>query len=436
MIHPPLHRRHLGTAVLLALGLALAGRAPAAEEIAAPAEVPAAAPATPPVLSLWDCRRIALEKQPALAAARASLAFAQARAAALDNLAVPAAIKHDLPIRRQQAALGVRVAQALLCTAEWDTLYNVTRNYISVLYAREQYQVAQRAVKELEQFRTDKDLPTTVWQKTQSEVYESLARGRGEAARAGYNQALAALREAMGEAPDFCFQLADEGLPEGNTTACRGDLLRLALERRGELVAASTLAEVAGLEVDAQGTTHLPSAQTFAAGSDLHAHPVPQGLRDGIYRPAAIAVEMPTVLAGSRSERVAQAEALAGRAHDVADKTRGLIALETDDAYARWAESTRQVEEFGQARKKEDALIKQTRESVQNATASPEDLFNVRMLARQSQVEHNTARYNLYLALAALERITAGGFCPGFDRLFSPQGLPAPAAAPAAPEQP
>ncbi len=443
MLYPPLRRRRLGTAAFLILVLALTGRVRADEGSPVPADGQAAAPAPPQVLSLWDCRRIALEKQPALAAARASLAFAQARAAALDNLAVPAAIKHDLPIRRQQAALGVRAAEGLVRTAEWDTLYNVTRNYISAVYARQQYQVAQQAVKELGEWtdsgKGQKPESTKIWNRTEARVYQSLARGRGEAAVAGYNQAIAALREAMGEPPDFCFRLADETLPDGNVTVCRGDLLGLALERRGELAAATTLAEVAGLEVDAQGTLHMPTAQTFAAGSDLHAHPVPQGLRDGIYRPAAIAVEMPTILAGSRSERVAQAEALAARAHEVADKTRGLIALETDDAYARWRESGRQVAEFGKALKDEDTLVNETRESAQDPNvARPQELFNAQVLRRQTQVEYNTARYNLYLALAALERITAGGFCPGFDRLLSPQGLPAPAPAesPAAPEQP
>ncbi|HJT76132.1 MAG TPA: TolC family protein, partial [Gemmataceae bacterium] len=416
------------------LGLMLAGGVPAHaadEALPAPAEGPPAAPPPPAVLNLWDCRRIALEKQPAVRAARASLAFAQARAAAVENLAVPAAIKHDLPIRRQQAALGVRVAQALVCQAEWDTLYNVTRNYISALYAQDQRQVADRAIQELKKFQNDPALPVVDWQVKQAGVYMAIARGRREAAVSGYQEARAALREAMGVGPDFCFELADSGLRDLDVPACRNDILALALARRGELVAASTLAQVVCLEADAQGLTHHPVAQTFAATADLHAQPVPTGLRDGIYRPAALAVEMPTQLVGSRTERVTQAQALSARAQEVVDKVRNLIALETDDAYARWAEASRQVKEFGEALSKSKALVEDVRQSAQppKNTATTLDVFNVNLLSRHTQLEYNTARYNLYLGLAAFERITAGGFCPGFERGLAAPAPPAPAPA-------
>src|SRR5262245_7079256 len=61
---------------------------------------------TLPPLDLSGSRHVALERQPAIAAARASLAVAQARVHALDNLRVPSFLARDLPVRKQQAALG------------------------------------------------------------------------------------------------------------------------------------------------------------------------------------------------------------------------------------------------------------------------------------------------------------------------------------------
>jgi hypothetical protein len=424
--------------ILLFLGGALGART--AEEAPAPrpAEVTPPPPSAP-VLSLWDCRRIALDKQPTLAAYRASLAFAQARTAAAEDIMVPTLVRPDLPVRRQQASLGVQVAEAQLAQGEADTIYAVTRTYLSAVYARQQYEVAEEALTQLERFK-NLDPVTKTWHAEKADVYSALARGRQQEALAGYLRAVAGLREAMGVGPDFCFHLADQKLASLGTPVCREQIIDLAVSRRGEAVQTSLTARIACLEVEAQGLVHHLTAPTFAANSDIHAAPVPPSIRDGIYRPGGLAIEMPTTLAGSKEDRVAQARALQGRAEEVVAKTRNLIALEADGAYQRWAEGFRQLPQFANAWKNGNTLGNRLEGDVRaNATdATVEDLFNVRLLARQSQLEYNTALFNFLLALADLERITAGGFCAGFEAAFSPQGLPVAGtpAAPAAPEQP
>ena len=421
--------------ILLFLGGALGART--AEE--APAPRPAEAPPPPPaapVLSLWACRRLALEKQPTLAAYRASLAFAQARATAAEDIMVPTLVRPDLPVRRQQASLGVQVAEAQLAQGEADTIYAVTRTYISAVYARQQYEVAADALAQLEHFKTLPGVAKT-WHVEKADVYTALARGRQQDALAGYLRAVAALREAMGVGPEFCFHLADQKMAFIGTPVCRDQIIDLAVARRGEAVQTSLTARIACLEVEAQGLVHHLTAATFAANSDIHAAPVPPSIRDGIYRPGGLAVEMPTTLAGSRDDRVAQARALQGRAEEVVVKTRNLIVLEADNAYQRWAEGFRQLPLFEEAWKKGTTLGNKLEEDVKAGAveATVEDLFNVRLLARQNQLEYNTALYNFLLALADLERITAGGFCAGFESGFCPQGLPV-GGAPAGPEQP
>src|SRR5262249_48381908 len=69
-------------------------------------------------LDLSACKALALEKQPAVHAARSSLAAALTRQRVLDNLRVPRCLQPDLPTRRLQARLGVAAAEAVVRQAE------------------------------------------------------------------------------------------------------------------------------------------------------------------------------------------------------------------------------------------------------------------------------------------------------------------------------
>src|SRR5262245_39904319 len=71
----------------------------ASVQVAQGGGTPAAAPAEDGKLDLPSCRRTALEKQPGIAAARATLAAAQARQQAIENMHLAGVIRHDLPFR-------------------------------------------------------------------------------------------------------------------------------------------------------------------------------------------------------------------------------------------------------------------------------------------------------------------------------------------------
>jgi outer membrane protein TolC len=199
----------------------------------------------------------------------------------------------------------------------------------------------------------------------------------------------------------------------------REQIVSLALSRRGEIVQADAGIEVTSLEIDAQKRLHGPRGQTFASGSDIHADAVPQGFSNGEYRPGAITVEMPGQLVGSKAARVEQAEALQGRATSVADKTRHLITLEAEDAFYKWQEAVRQVADFEKAAASAKKLADTIRDKfnpTDETSASVNDLVDSRVRATQLQVLLNQARFNALLGLAALERVTAGGFLPGFEK--------------------
>lgn len=410
----------VGPGLALALFLVVVGAPRAAEAPTAAGEAGPAAAA--PVLTLDDCIRMAMERQPALAAYRASVAAAADNSQALDNLRAPAIIVRDLPIRRQQAALGVQAAAAGLAQAERDTVYAVTRNYFTVVYARAQERVARDVVDRLkatqetaQRLLEQGSRDVTSGSVDRVTVYRQLAETRQVQAAEGVERALAALREAIGLAPGCPVDVAADRLPEQSPPVCRADIVNLALARRGELVQTGTLADVTGLEVEAQSKSHRAKKGTFAGVVDIHSREVPGGVSDGEYRPAAVAPEMPTLLVGSRTYRMDRARAFNARAAAVADKTRNLVALEAEDAYLRWEEASRKLASHRQAAAKAAKLAEDTRKDYgAEQKVKTEDVITTEVLAAQVQSQYNETLYQQVLALAALERVTGGGFCAGF----------------------
>src|SRR5262249_44126310 len=147
----------------------------------------------------------------------------------------------------------------------------------------------------------------------------------------GVKRALAALHEAAGIDAEAHLDVRAAGLPEIDVTPRREEVVAWALSGRPELARAALFAEVGCLEVHAQGTSLAKRMETFAAAADIHAVQVPQEMHNGEYRPGAVPPEMPTLLAGSRAERVNRARAFHERALTVVDATRNLITLEAEN---------------------------------------------------------------------------------------------------------
>jgi outer membrane protein TolC len=388
--------------------------------------------AQPAALTLPECIQLALEKQPAIAAARASLAAAQAGQRGLDSIRVPTFLVRDLPIRRQQARIGVAIAAAGVEQAEHETVYAVTRLYYTVLYARAQKKVADDVVAHMEATRTtaqrlldggSREVTTSTVDKIT--VYQRLAQTKQADATQGVERALAGLREAIGLDPCYPLKVAAEPLPAPNLTLNRDEVVALALARRGELVQVTDFAEITCLEVKAQGTRRRPQMKTFASGAGIHARPVPQGISNSEYRPGAIGPEMPVSMAGSRDLRMERARDLYARAQAVVDKTRNLIALEAEDTYLKWKEASAKVAATREASEKGAKLAEDTRRDFgAEQKVKAEDVLTNEVLASQAQAQYNEARYQLILALAALQRITAVGVNAGLAGPAAQLGQP------------
>jgi outer membrane protein TolC len=407
--------------------LALAGNSFAAESVPPPA-LPAVAPAVPEVLDLHQCREVALAQQPAIAASRASLSAAVLKQQALDKLRLAALLQRDLPIRRKQSAVGVEASQAALTQAEWDTIHGVTFCYLSALYANEQLKLADDTIADL------KRLHESVYKSVESgearreigkpqvdliKTYLATAEGRREEALVGFQRAASALREAMGVAPDCPISLSESRLPDLAVTPDREQLIALAIARRGEVAQANAGYQATCFEIEAQKSTFFLKANTFAMGGDVHLTPVPPGDNSADnYKPGGIGIEMPPMMAGCRRDRVQQAEAYHERAGAVVDKTRNLVALETEQAYFKWLEASKKLPYYREAVATSDRVHTTVRTNFNPSAGGKgtvEDVVNAGFLNTSLKLQLNQTRYQLLLGLAALERDTAGGFCPGFE---------------------
>jgi outer membrane protein TolC len=372
-------------------------------------------------LDLAACLGLALQRQPRVSAARASLAAAEDAKRALDALHVPSILDPEIPVRRRQACLGVSAAVARLEQVERETVYAVTRTYFTVVFAREQERVARRVVgqlsatneaarKRLENEARDANSGDV----DRSLVYLRLAQTQQSKAATGVRRALIALREAIGAGPECRLDIPDDRLPEPDVRVNRDEIVAAALTRRAELAAAGVFVETSCLEVEAQASSLHRRLETFAAGADIHARPVPQGEHNDDYRPGAIAPEMPGMLAGSRPERIKHAQSLYVRAGAVAEVTRNLITLEAEDAFLRWEEASQQVLAAREAADAGDRLAQGlNKDFTARLKVRVEDVINGWVLASQARSRYNESLYHEILALADLERISAGTFCAG-----------------------
>src|SRR5579864_9155098 len=211
MHHDVRFSRRAASLVLAALfGLGFGATTLRAQEQIAP-------PAPPAPLALDDLLQLATEKQPALAAARASLAGAQDGQSGLQNLPFYAkALTRDYRQRVGQSCLGVTIAQAALWQAEWEARYAVTRNYYSVLYVRTQQTLLADVLRKLESGKKKAEAALKAGEgkitKIDIDVLTiniDFLKVKGVEARVGEQRAIAAIREAIGVGPEYPLAIAN-----------------------------------------------------------------------------------------------------------------------------------------------------------------------------------------------------------------------------------
>lgn len=392
--------------------------------LAAAQEVPAAAPAgSAPVYRLQDCLSIAWQKQPALQAAAASMSAAQTGQRGLHEIRFGRIFAKDLPVRKQQAAWGVNAAAANLMQVGYDTNCAVARTYYSVIYAREQKKVAEEVVTRLKitvangetllgkEGAPDDLTPLAV---EKAKLYLAMAETELAKANRGLQRAAAALKEAIGLEPECDFLVADDKLPAPHSGVDKNTIIALAVSRRGEIIQAQSAACITCLEVTAQSRLRGVRRPTAASGGDMHARPIPTGSFGDDYKPGAIGLDFPTLFVGPKATRVQRAQELAVRAQSASDKARNLVALDAEDAWLRWEESTSNIGKLKKAAADAEAIARKSQSALESGVIqSYRDVLEMHVLAAQVKAKFNESMYQHMIALTELERATAGGFPAG-----------------------
>ena len=408
----------------------------------APTAPTSATSSVPPVLptaeslTLDQCIDIGMQHQPALAAARASLAAAQAGKRGVDRMILPGLFAKDLPIRRQQACHGVTIAEAGLQQADAETRYSITRNFFSVQYVRAQIEVIddvqaglKKAYKRAHAIFIigDPKNKMTKLDLDAIEIQMDLVNAKKAKTDNGLLKAYAALREAMGVRHDYPLdkQLVKQDLPAPVYTFDLNALIASALANRAEMAQANAASSVTALEIQAQYRIVGWQGKAFPISGDIHAKQIPQSVFNNEYRPGGIGMEYPPMLIGSKHNRVARAVALNDRAQAVTDKTYNLISLDVEAMYLKWQEAVTEIQYYSAASKKAgpllDDIIKKSGDNPGDLTSGP--IIQASTIAVMARTQLNEARHTHALALAGLERATAGTF----------NVFPAPAAAAAPP---
>ncbi len=375
--------------------------------------------------NLQECIAFALARQPNIKASMATLRATEIGGRSLTNLSrVAQLLTPDLCFRQQQAARGLTTAQADVLRVQYETIYDVTRQYYTFVYARQQEATATDIIDQMEVFY---DIANELVKEGAQPDLNQFSLFRMEDAiaevkkpritsRNGQLQALAALKEAMGVEQAYSFVPRDTELPLMGGQLTQDQVKSFALSRRPELTLAAAGVDVFRLEVCAQAAVpRRMRVPTLASGTDLHSRYVPGPVRNGEYRPGALAPEMPTNLIGSREDRVARALEFSNRQETVLEKTQNLVELEATNSFLIWQSM---LERFDLAKTRYDSAQKMVKLSRDNAPSirKYDQLILNEALAAKSQAEYLEAAFENIKALATLQRVTTGGIVPNFPQ--------------------
>ena len=389
-------------------------------------EAPPVSPTfSPGPLSLEACLELGMAHQPALDAARASLAATEAGKRGLDRMIIPRLFRPDLAIRREQACQGLTIANAALSQAEVETRYAITRNFFTIQYIRAQRAVVDDVLRNLDSgykraeklYKSgDPDVKITQIDLDALTVQTGIVKTRRSQVENGMLKALAALREAMGVKYDYPLDIETVPLPPAVYHLDKDELIASAVASRGEIIQAYAANRVTELEIQAQMKIFGWQGDTFAKGADIHVQPIPLPVNNGEYRPGAFGLEMPSMLAGRKHDRAARASALNDRAGAVVDKANNLVALDVEAQYLKWQEAVEGIRNLSGVQKTAKALPDQVYKlAPRDYTSSA--VINANLTAVNVQTQLNDEIHYHALALAGLERATAGAFriypCPG-----------------------
>ena len=374
-----------------------------------------------PTFNIEQLREMGRSNSSSIKAAQLGIEGVAEKQDAINKMRFLSIISKDLPVRKQQAQSGMTAATANYSQSELDLNFSIAYTYVSIIYANQQLDVAERGINDLntlgdiakEIVKTGSRNDVSKKQIDQINVYLNLFNGKKEEAVQGVPRAKAALREAIGITDiNWDLQTADKVLALADVQVNRESVIAEAQARRGEILQAQSAVDATCLEIKAQDKIRAFTGKTFASGSDIHANILPIASLDENYRPGAIAPEMPGNLYGSKKSRVNQAKILHERAQTVADKAKSLIVLEAENTYLRWIENRNRATSYLKSAEEAEKLAVSLKERFdpRGGKITLDEVITTGIQANTIRIAANEALYKATLALIALERVSGGGF--------------------------
>lgn len=366
------------------------------------------------VLDLEACLSMAMDKQASIRAARATLHANMAKSDALERSGrLGAILSSDLKVRRQQVLHGIQAARLAVEKAEHETRQAVTFTYLMAVYAKQQRRELSAILTNLKQLRegASRLVERFPGQLELVDIANNASASKVPEAENGYEQALSALREAIGTSDRVT--PVNDVIPEGKCSISNQDeAIAMAVANRPEIGQAELAAVIFALEIEAQCRMRFTMAgRTLASGSDLHSILVPLGQFDEKYQPGAIAPEMPSVIPGNRRDRVNQAEILASRATIVREKVQALVELEAGNAWLRYKQNADKLPVLEKAIKVAHKRSEDLKEDLGGDNkVSPRDVLESGLIETTLKQQSIEAKLGAIQALATLERATGGAF--------------------------
>lgn len=376
----------------------------------------------PPVRTLEEVQGIAKANSALLRNAQLGLDSVAQKQATLQKLKFLSLVSRELPVRQKQSQAGLNAANANLSQTELDLKFAVSYAYISIIYANQQLDVADRGINDLgtlgdiakEIVKTGSRNDVSKKQIDQIQVYLNLFQGKREEAVQGAPRATAGLREAIGlsQEGNWSITTADKVLVLPKVEVNKDTIVQMAVERRGEIQQAEAGVDAACLEIQAQQKIRSLSGRTFAAGSDIHATLIPGAILGEDYKPGALAPEMPVSLFGTKRARAEQAGILHEKAQTVAEKAKALVTLEAETTYLRWIENRNRATSYLKAAEEAEKLAASLKDRFdpRGGKVTLDEVINTGIQSNTMKILANEAIYKAHLALIGLERVSGGGF--------------------------
>lgn len=323
--------------------------------------------------------------------------------------------------RYQQAGLGIQAASADLAKSKQQTVFDVTRAYLGVQFARESIAVVENAIGQFRAIESlikalldEGDEHVTVVDLHRAGTIRLLAESEKVGLQRAADLAHEALRQAMGIEYTAEFDIADSRLIAHRRELELPAVLDEAMIRRPELAKARIGVQVAELERKLATANYLPDVALFGRFGTIDDDGGFVNPNDPEEWAVGVTLGVPLYAGGRRSAQKRQAQFGQARARYLRQLARQLITLQVQKTYLEYLEMSERLRLAETAVDQAEGTIEGLRNQFLgdqiDDEAMPdyfEDLIMARVLHTLARMRYYDIVYRYDLSLARIRLVTA-----------------------------